>query len=241
MELTQIRVNDNNLFLDDLSQAENAAIARTQAEIYGFLATVFNRQPTADFVKTLRGSAVQFLKDLSNDTNAPSEISLGWREIIAFVDASVEKSDTELQEELAVDWVRLFRAVGPQYGPTPPYEGVYVNTENKGATLLSTLIKFYRESGVVIEEEYRDRPDYIGLELSFLCYMTKIETQAWENGNIELARSCQETERLFIDEHLGLWAHTFLGAAMDYADTGFYKGFLHLCFGFIPKAPEKNS
>lgn len=235
MEITGIRKDCSGTALNDLAQSENATIAKTQAKIYGFLATVFNRRPDIDFVKMLRGSGADFPNDLAEGTDLPAEVSLGWREMADFVEASAGKSDAEVEQELAVDWTRLFRGVSPQYGPTPPYEGAYIITKKKDTEILQSLIQFYRESGAFIGEEYRDRPDYIGLELSFLYHMAETEAQAWEAGGLDRAQFCQEKTRVFIDEHLGLWADKFLTIAMDHASSGFYKGFLHLCNGIIPK------
>jgi TorA maturation chaperone TorD len=240
MQFTGIRKEDNDSVLNDFSPSENAAIAKTQAELYGFLAKVFNCRPDIDFVRTLRGPGTEFLKKLSDETEVPAEVSLGWREMAVFVEASAGKSDMELEQELAVDWTRLFRGISPQYGPTPPYEGAYLALGKRDVEHLQSLIQFYRESGALIEEGYRDRPDYIGLEISFLCHMAQTEAEAWETGDLEQARLCQQRIQTFITEHLGLWAARFLKAALDRAETEFYKGFLNVCAGLIPDLHEGN-
>jgi TorA maturation chaperone TorD len=241
MENSGIPNDSNSTDLNNLAKSENISIAKTQAKLYGFAGNVFNFQPNNEFVKTLRASGADFLNDLNKGIDLPIEVSRGWREMADFVEASVGKSDAEVEQELAIDWTRLFRGVSPQYGPTPPYEGAYIASGKTNSEILQAVIQFYRGSGVSAGEEYKDRLDYIGMEFSFLNHMAEAEAQAWETGDLERAQFYQDKTQEFIEEHLGLWADKYLSIAIDHAKSGFYKGFLHFCIGIFPKVAATNS
>jgi TorA maturation chaperone TorD len=201
---------------------------------------VFNRRPDPGFVSMLRGPGGDFLDNLAKLTELPG-VARGWGEMAEYVETSRGKPDAVVEQELAVDWTRLFRGVSPQYGPPPPYEAAHVNLGKRDIENLQSLIQFYRESGAFIDDGYRDRPDYIGLEISFLSHMAEAEVKAWETGDLEQARLCQERAQRFMAEHLGLWAARFLKLALEHVETEFYKGFLHVCAGLLPDYQEEPS
>jgi len=238
MQATGIRKDDHGSDAGGVLPSENAVIARTQAELYGFLARVFNHRPDLAFASSLKGPGAEFLKQLAEESEIPAGVSLGWREMAAYVDTQAGKSDAELEQALAVDWTRLFRGLSPQFGPTPPYEAAYLPHGKRDAEYLQALVRFYQESGVSIDEDHHDRPDYIGLEIGFLCHLAQAEADAWERGDPEQAQLCRARSQAFLTEHLGLWAARYLKVALDHAQTGFYRGFIDVCAGLLPDLQE---
>jgi TorA maturation chaperone TorD len=240
MENSRTQKNSAITVNKELSTSENVTIAKTQVQIYGFLASVFNYRPDIDFVKTLRGSSTYFVNDLAKRVDLPGEVTLGMREMADFAKAAEGKPDAQVEQELAVEWTRLFRGLSPQFSPIPPYEGAYIVSGISDNEILLSVTQFYRESGFAVGEEYQDRLDFIGMEINFLGHMAEVEAQAWESGNFEQAQFYQDKSLEFLDEHLGLWAEKFLSIAIERANTGFYKGFLHFCIGVIPKSTATN-
>lgn len=234
MEYTGITNACGTAEVADVKKNEDFPIACTLGQIFGFLASIFNNRPDAEFVGALRESP-SILKDMAEGFDLPNERSLGIQDMLDFVEDSAGKPDVELERELAVDWTRLFRGINPQISPKPPYEGVYVISEKSGSEILQSVIHFYHESGFFIGKEYRDRLDYIGVEFDFLGHLADMEAQAWSLNDVNLAIHCQARGQEFINTHLGFWADKFLSIAIDRAQTGFYRGFLRFCLGILSK------
>lgn len=235
MEHSRISNAHETADLNEVMRNENYEIAKTLRHIFGFFARGFNNRPDTEFVRVLRESKQVLLHDMAEGVELSNEGSLGMREMAEYLEASVGKSDSDLEQELAVDWTRLFRGINPQISPKPPYEGVYIISNKSSGEILQSVIQFYHESGFTIGDEYRDRLDYIGMEFSFLSHLADVEAQAWDLNDIDLALSYQTRAQEFINKHLGLWANKFLSIAIDRAKTGFYRGFLRFCHGIVSK------
>jgi len=215
---------------------EAAAAARNQANVYNFMATLLNERPNDAFVDNLRQAGGDFIRGLAEEASLTGGIADGFRDIAKYVEEKRSRPEQEIRQDLAVDWTRLFRGVSPAYSPMPPYEASFMGDGNNDIELIQGVDQLYRANGLVVSNDYHDRPDYIGLEFSFLQYLAEAEAQAWEQGNPELARSHHETARMFLRQHLGAWINSFIAPAMRFAKTGFYHGFLQLCQGVVAEA-----
>ncbi len=215
---------------------EAAAGARNRANVYGFLAAVLNERPDLAFVRNLRAADGAFILSLAKAAGVPEEVAQGFHDMAQYVQESKDRPESEIEQELAVEWTRLFRGVNPAFSPVPPYEASFTRTGKSEIESIQAVNQFYRENGLAINSDYSNRPDYIGLELSFLEHLAEDEAQAWEKGRAAQAESCAQVARAFIAEHLGAWAEMYIARAMDYADTGFYQGLLRLCRGVVTEA-----
>ncbi|MCJ7568433.1 MAG: molecular chaperone TorD family protein [Anaerolineales bacterium] len=207
--------------------------ARTRAGMYGFLAALFNQRPEVDLVRRLRTVGIDSFVTMTEEEGMNDDVSQGLKEIAQFVESTLDQPEEEVEQALAVDWTRLFRGVSPNYGPTPPYEGLYAEGNRDQIEVLQSINQIYHEEGATIGEENPNRPDYIGLELGFMCFLAEQEAEAWEEGEEERANAYYEKAMKFVNEHLGLWASKFIDLAIEQARTDFYKGLLRLTKGVI--------
>jgi putative dimethyl sulfoxide reductase chaperone len=221
-------------------QNEFSAAARTRADAFDFLATLLNQRPDLELVRMLRSSSLDALIRQAEDSEPGSQVVLGLREMASFVESTAGDPETEVETALGVDWTRLFRGVTPKYGPPPPYESIYADTGETELATIQSVAEFYWSSGAQLGKKVGNRPDYLGLELGFLCFLAEEEAKAWESGDEELAQSYQEQARIFFEQHPGVWANKFLIEALNYAKTGFYKGFIYLCQGTISQAGKQK-
>ena len=192
-------------------------------QAFEFLAYVINHSPDEDFV--------EFMKDQylgSDEDTLVENPHIGEKKIIEYFEEHQDTPVTEIVQELAVDFTRLFRGVSPTYGPPPPYEGVYRGQDGLGATNVQDVNKVYAKYGLAVSDQHRDRGDYLGYELNLVSYLSEQANQAQEGGRIEEEENYQYDLCQFMREHLSTWVGGFCTQAAEYAQTGFYSGFLLL-------------
>lgn len=211
---------------DESSEAAESAQAR--AGMYSFLANLFNQRPDLELVKRMRemGSEGFSLGVRSGDISA--EVEKGLQEMASYIEDTQDLTEEQVEQDLAVDWTRLFRGVSPSYGPPPPYEGVYSKAIGNPAELLQAIMQTYHQYSVDIDKNAANRPDYIGIELDFLRYLNEHEAEAWQRGEQETALDLHRAQTNFLSRHLGSWVEKFCERAMEEAKTGFYLGFIRL-------------
>ncbi len=215
---------------------KEALEARNRAGVYGFLATLLNQSPDTALVRHLRKTGGDFIAALADEASLTGSVAQGFRDMAHYVEESREKPVSAVQEDLAVDWTRVFRGLSPAYSPTPPYEASFTGNGGNEIEIIQEINETYRAHGLSIKDGCNDRPDYIGLEFSFLQYLAETEADAWEAGDAELAETQRTTARAFVRKHLGVWINTFIAPALRFAKTGFYHGFLELCGGVVAES-----
>jgi TorA maturation chaperone TorD len=214
--------------------------AQARAGMFGFLAALYNQRPDVDLVRRLRTVGIESFVRMTEEENASPDLVQGLSEMAQFIEATKDQSEEEVEQILGVDWTRLFRGISPNYGPTPPYEGVYQAGQRDPVEVLQQVNAIYHENGVTIGEDSPNRPDYIGLELDFLRFLAEREAQAWEQGDEELAFGYADKGKSFFEEHLGGWVWTFCEQALEHARTDFYRGFLRLTKGIMTEVGNEE-
>ncbi len=222
----------------DHSPGEAAMVARSTATVYGFLATLLNERPDATFVGNLRAAGGDFIRGLAEDPRLSNDATQGFRDMAKYVEENKDRPAAAVEQDLAVDWTRLFRGVSPAFGPVPPYEASFMNTGTTEVEMIQAVNQFYRNNGLAVNNDCNNRLDYMGLEFSFLEHLAEAQAQAWDENHVEEALSYGQAERRFLAEHLGVWAGLFIERALSYAETGFYQGFLRLCSGVVSEAVD---
>ena len=129
---------------------------------------------------------------------------------------------------LAADWSRLFKGVGKDFGPPPPYEGLYRNGGETCPDVLQELNRVYQRNGLTISQDHANRPDFIGFELDFVRHLAIREAEAWEKNDFEAARKQSSITEEFMDQHLKSWVEKYCEKAREKAETGFYRGVINL-------------
>jgi putative dimethyl sulfoxide reductase chaperone len=217
---------------------EDTQNARGRGKTYSSLARIFNQRPDAALVINIKAMELEFFTQFHGGEDLNSDVKEGLSKISAFVEQIKDQPEKTVEQSLLVDWTRLFRGLQPGYGPKPPYEGVYLGENENNFKALESVARFYTKHGVTPAENAGNRPDYIGLELDFLCYLCGQQTEAWEKGDEGQANNFQMAEYEFLKDHLGRWGAVFCARVIEEARTDFYRGFAHLTKGIIEEMAE---
>lgn len=143
-------------------------------------------------------------------------------ELAERVRALGEAYAAEDSQALLVDHTRLF--LGPIQPRAQPYGSVWLGGE---PTLMQdstmAVIELYREGGFEIDDEFRDLPDHVSVELEFLYVLNFRENQAVRAGDAAAVEAVAALRRRFLAEHLGAWIGRFADALRQGAETAFYR------------------
>ena len=212
---------------------ELLSLAKARVSFCGFLNIHFITLPDKDFVGRVRKDPFsRILSDLTQDECIEQDIAEGASLMRGYIDATRDLDIADLAERLGVDRTRLYRGVSPNYGPAPPYESLWGDAP-QGIETLQYLAQTYRLGGFTLKEDTRERLDYIGLELDYMAHLARKEVSALEAQDADVARGAQELQEVFVQEHLGRWVPLYVAKALDYAETDFYRGHLHMLNGFV--------
>ena len=201
----------------NISHDELARSAIERSRLYGLLATVFRREPSAEFLCQMKTPEMMVAL-------AGAGIDLG------------EEFETErfadIAENLAIEYTRLFLGPGKHISP---HESVQLK---RGSGILwgqetVAVRKTYRAAGFDIGETETDIPDHLSVELDFLALLAKEEAQAWEQKDQELTAKSLHLQHGFISRHLGKWAAGFCAKVKEEADFAFYPAFAELLRGYL--------
>ena len=114
-------------------------------------------------------------------------------------------------ETLLVDYTRLF--LGPVQALASPYgESWLSSTASTQDNPPLAVLELYRQGGFEIDEEFRERPDHVAVELEFLYLLTFNQNHAATAGKSEEAVALQWLKQRFLAEHLGAWIAPFAAA-----------------------------
>jgi TorA maturation chaperone TorD len=135
-------------------------------------------------------------------------------------------------QELKVEYARLF--VGPYTLPAPPYGSVYLESERRimGNSTMD-VINRYRQSGLVVAEDFKDAPDHVAAELEFMHFLIFRELEAIDQGDDNSIITCLLNQQSFLKDHLSGWVPEFTGKIADNAKTSFYKNLARATEAFI--------
>lgn len=191
--------------------------ARSRANVYWLLATVMKAPLDIRGLRTLRDPAV--VQGLAEAC-------------VALDDLFLEGDHAVLLETLAVDFTQLFH--GPR-GHNPPYESVQVALDEPELNSDITLAvnRFYRSAGFDFNDECRELPDHLSVELVFMAELAEREAIAREAGDVAGIKRRVKEQCAFMQAHLGRWAPAFGQLVSNCARSVFYREFAQLLSEFI--------
>ena len=200
-------------------------LAGHRSNIYGLLAAIYRREITSDFLKQLKDPSM---------TGVFSALG------IKLNNGFLKKPEHELLENLAVEYARLFIGPGKHISP---HESVHHKREDGQwgqlwGSSTAEVKKIIESAGLSYQSEYTGLPDHISVELEFMQQVTLAEEKAWEDGDKNLALSCLENEKKFIEAHLAGWIPDFCDKIINGAELPFYRVMAELTQKFIEF--EKN-
>ena len=202
------------------NSATMAEIARGRANLYDLLVGVFSYLPDKALIMKIKSRDFQTLLD-SYGLDSP-RFKAGVDYIKSYQSNMELKPDEEILTELSVDRTRILRGTG-HTNLKPPYEGLYKNNENIGASALAVK-SFYRKAGLLPDETVHESPDYLCIELDFMKNLCRREQAQW-SSSVDVTETVAHEEK-FLREHLGSWVGEFCSQAEKHALTDFYRGFL---------------
>lgn len=186
-----------------------AKTAMERSALYGFLATVYRSEPSAESLGKLRDPAFQDAFGL--------EIKAG--------------SEAAMAEELAVEYAALFLGPG---GHISPHESVHVKGGGQLLGSASSAVKAYIEAcGFEYAAETHVLPDHISVELDFMAEVTRQESQAWTDQSWDKVQNCLAFEEEFSADHLRLWVPDFCQAVLASAEHPFYRQVVEITRDFL--------
>lgn len=193
-----------------------AAAERRRADTYRLLADVFNAEPTAEMLDSLRrGEAVRAFEALG-----------------ATLTAELERMEADLGrdrmvEELACEYARLFIGPGKHVGP---YESLHRNdhpSEHWGPST-AEVKRFIEHHGLGYQQGFKGMPDHVSAELQFISMLAHVEAEAIERGENEKADQAREIQRIFHREHIVRWVPVFCDKVVELANHAFYRDFARM-------------
>jgi len=223
-----------------LNPEELAQMARARASFYAFVNVHFTTLPDLGFVSHIRSSEyASALQALVDDDTLPDDVTQGAALMQGYIQSNLGLEPPAFSDNLGVDRTRLYRGVSPNYGPPPPYEAVWTKSGIGVTQLLQLVAQMYRESGMAVSADSKERLDYVGVELSFAQQLALREAEAWEAGDSERAKALLQQQSGFLANHVGQWAPFFIETALQRADTDFYRGHLRLVRGLLASEQER--
>ena len=143
-----------------------------------------------------------------------------------------EDCATEGQEALLLDYTRLF--LGPNHIAAKPYGSIWLEGQNTvmGDSTMAVQ-KLYEQGGFDMNEDFREVPDHIAVELEFLYLLIYRENEAARKGEPEALRAMAALRKHFLEEHLGRWIGPFTSAVIAGAQCGFYRRLAELSDRFV--------
>ncbi len=197
--------------------------ALERSNLYGFLAAIYRRRPSARLLHQLRQPGMRAAL-------AGAGVEIG--------EAFGGGSDEDLLDALTLEYTRLF--VGPGRHVSPHAS---VHAEGEGGALWGRstveVKKFIESTGFRYKPEYHGLPDHIGAEFEFMGEVTKRESEAWKSNDTKKTKTLREIEEIFLNNHMKNWICHFCEKVESYAELPFYKEMSKLTDRFIASEQEE--
>jgi putative dimethyl sulfoxide reductase chaperone len=138
----------------------------------------------------------------------------------------------EISREIHIEYTRLF--VGPRHLPAPPYESVYRSPDKlmmQGQTI--DVRSFYAKNGFQVVRLNQEPDDMIGIELEFMCALSKASMDALMEEDRPRLVELVDTQSQFCDLHLMKWVPNFCQDIIDDSTSEFWKEVAVLARNFL--------
>jgi len=131
--------------------------------------------------------------------------------------------------------------VGPYELRTPPYGSIYLDGERKvmGDSTLEVM-ELYREAGLSIDEDFKELPDHIAVELEFMYYLIHQEVEALVRLNFSRAMEVLKRQDLFLNRFLGPWIEPFCKNMREETENEFYLALADCLFVLVMDSRRRD-
>lgn len=216
-----------------LLESDLLDLAKTRAFFCRFLNIPFKVLPDMNYVDDIREDAFgDFLKALYGDDITGEEIRLGAKIMNQHVDATRNQEKGQVAECLGIDRARIYSGISPDYGPPAPCETLWRKGQEDTDSLQDVVLS-YRHGGFELKKDEPGRPDHISVELDYMAQVASKEISTLEAGDSAGGDNARKSQEAFLREHMSRWVPEFVRKAIEYAETDFYRGHLHMLSGFV--------
>jgi TorA maturation chaperone TorD len=84
------------------------------------------------------------------------------------------------------------------------------------------VIKMYHEKGLSIDEDFKELPDHIAVELEFMNYLIYRAMGNCMESKLQNAMEGIRNQEIFLNKYLGAWVSNFSKAIIENSDNPFY-------------------
>lgn len=197
--------------------------------LLSFLSKAFRLYPDKEWLQSLAVGNV-FSETPLKDAHPSVELALftlqGWS------DRNENGISNEQFTQLKEDYVRMF--IGLDEILAPPWESVYFNRDRMVFQEQTIQVrKWYRRFGLETQKLHKEPDDHIGLEMSFLSYLSGAALQALEENQQNRFEQLLDNQEQFLTEHLLNWGPHWCSLVKKNARTDFYQGLAVLTDGTL--------
>ncbi len=196
------------------NQADRVGKTAERGNLYGFLALVFQSEPTPEFWREIRRPPL-----LAALSNAGVELGEAFR----------GDSEDELLRDLGIDFTRLFVGPGKHIAP---YESAQLEGALWGAAT-AKVAAFIESCGFRYRSDFQDMPDHISVEFEFMKELIGREAEALERDDPDAVTACRRTQAVFLEQHISRWVPQFCDQVADAAALPVYRDMARLTADFI--------
>jgi TorA maturation chaperone TorD len=184
---------------------EDVLVLEVKAKIYEFFVNIFAKEPDIKFLKLLQ------LKD-----NEEIFKSYGFAPFSDIKHLSHEQQ----AESLAIEHARLFL---PPNRLASPHESLQSGEGRLWGKSTVEVSQIYNKFGFALDENFKDTPDHLSTELSFLAQLTQLEGKYITSELTEEQEGVLEVKKFFLTNHILKWFSRFKDDVNQNAELLYYK------------------
>ena len=182
---------------------EDVSVLESKIKIYELFANVFSIEPDVEFLRLLEEDEEVFK-------------SYGLDPLSDIRHLSLEQQ----AEMLSVEYARLFLA--PKRLASP-HESLQRGEGRLWGKSTIEVNKIYKKFGFVLDEKFKDTPDHLSAELSFLAQLTQLEGKYLTRELTEEQEGVLEVKKFFFKDHILKWFSRFKDEVNQNAELSYYR------------------
>jgi TorA maturation chaperone TorD len=234
-------VDDLREVIDEDMPAPNAirseewrSLAAGRAQVYSFLAAIYNRAIDERLLDNLGANSLRFIGSLEKENDLTGDLNEGLGALERFRLEAASRPREVVEAELAEEYTRLFQGGKPKDGLVSACEATYTSLETHGLDSIGrALDRVYAQGGFCLSTSPRLQPDFIGCELDFMQHLCSKECAAWTKDDRDEALHYQAQQCAFLKDHLIRWVPRLCDVVLMQTKLDFYRGIMCVTKGFI--------
>ena len=136
------------------------------------------------------------------------------------------------EEDLSVEYAKLF--VGPFELLAPPYGSVYLDDGGRvmGDSTMK-VIEAYQREGLSKNDDFKDLPDHIVVEMEFMSYLLFKEREALEKSDSDAVKEYADKQEDFLSNSIRPWIPQFCSRIKEGTENEFYRSLADCLYVFL--------